>query len=50
VVGRVVGLDEGGVGGRGAAPFLERGTTPTNRIQKIVGLGSASFWLIAFIQ
>jgi hypothetical protein len=26
------GLDEGGVGGRGAAPFLERGTTPINRI------------------
>jgi hypothetical protein len=39
VVGRVVGLDQGGVGGRGAAPFSERGTTPINRIQKIVGLG-----------
>jgi hypothetical protein len=38
VVGRVVGLDEGGVGGHGAAPSLERGTTPINRIKKIVGL------------
>jgi hypothetical protein len=48
VVGRVVGLDEGGVGGRGAAPFLERGTTPTNRIQKIVGLGSGTIFAPVF--
>ena len=48
VVGRVVGLDEGGVGGHGAAPFLERGTTPINRIRKIVGLGPGTIFAPVF--
>ena len=47
VAGRVAGLDEGGVGGRGAAPFLERGTTPINRAQKIVGLARISHTIFA---
>lgn len=48
VAGRVAGLDEGGVGGHGAAPSLERGTTPINRIQKIVGLGPGTIFAPVF--
>jgi DNA-binding MarR family transcriptional regulator len=48
VAGRVVGLEEGGVGGHGVAPFLERGTTPINRIQKFVGLAPGTIFAPVF--
>jgi hypothetical protein len=44
---RVVGLDEGGLSGHGAAPFLE-GTTPDNSIQKIVGLEPGTIFAPVF--
>ena len=53
--GRVVGLDEGGVGGHGAAPLLERGNHsywphPKNCRPRTRYYFCAGFWLIAFIQ
>ena len=44
---RVVGLDEGGLSGHGAAPFLE-GTTSDISIQKIVGLEPGTIFAPVF--